>query len=102
MPYSFECVGETPIDKYLTLRQKENVARTQEDILHMVESVCLVKMMKLKYFFEKMKESLPPLCVYWAGAANAAENMRKGCFLVKVQKTAVNNLFIVHIACFIL
>lgn len=60
MPYSFECVGETPIDKYLTLRQKENVARTQEDILHMVESVCLVKMMKLKYFFEKMKESLPP------------------------------------------
>ena len=52
MPYSFECVGETPIDKYLTLRQKENVARTQEDILHMVESVCLVKMMKLTYFLK--------------------------------------------------
>ena len=50
MPYSFECVGETPIDKDLTLRQKENVARTQEDILHMVESVCLVKMMNLNIF----------------------------------------------------
>ena len=53
MPYSFECVGETPIDQYLTLRQKENVARTQEDILHMVESVCLVKMMKFKYFLKR-------------------------------------------------
>ena len=53
MPHSFECVGETPIDQYLTLRQKENVARTQEDILHMVESVCLVKMMKLKYFLKR-------------------------------------------------
>ena len=85
MPYSFECVGETPIDKYLTLRQKENVARTQEDILHMVESVCLVKMMKLNIFC-KDERKLTPFCVYWAGAANAAENMRKGRFLVKVQK----------------